>query len=415
MPIQTMLRHTSKALLVVVFFLAGCVSFGNGTAGDTATAVNASPPPEFPHVYLLNEYGVVTLRASDGKERWQFHLPLPAQRTTALAVEGSQVYVGTDRAFFALDTVTGHLLWTAEAAPQIQRILPVGTTIYVGSTSSVYAFSASDGTPLWTQQVPGGDTSLLVIHNGLLYVGGSLSATLTALDAETGTPRWHFLLPVGEGITTLISQGDLLLLQSRDALDALRASDGTLRWQRNTSIQALQVFNGIIYLVFIDLPAVSSPGPTLSGLRALRASDGAQLWQVVTPVAVDGEEDFFTPDSIYRATTSAQQNLSAWRTADGTLRWHTTSQQGIASLWVDDGSIYTTSGDEIDAWQATNGAPLWQYTPNGRVSTLSMVNQMLYGLNDLDASGFVVAMNVGQGTALWQARLGSMLTQVLVA
>ncbi len=185
-------------------------------------------------------------------------------------------------------------------------------------------------------------------------------------------------------------------------------------WQRDTSIQALQVINGIVYMIFIDLPAAAS-APTLSGLRALRASDGGQIWQVVTPVAVDGEEDFFTSDTIYRATTATQNNLSAWHTADGSLHWQITSQQGIASLWVNDGIIYTTSGDEIDAWQGTNGALLWRYTPGGRVSTLSMVNQTLYGLNDLDASGFVVAMNVSQGIALWQARLGIMLTQLLVA
>ncbi len=399
MPIRILLRRASKALLVAVFLLAGCSSFGsNAPAGDVTPA--GPPPPEFPHVYLLHEYGVIVLRASDGKERWQFHLPLPAQRTTAMAVEGSSVYVGTDRAFFALNTITGRLLWTAVAAPQIQSILPVGTTIYVGSASTLYAFSADDGTLLWSQQVPGGDASLLVVNNGTLYVGGSLSATLTALDAETGMPRWHFSLPAGEGVSNLIPQEGLLLLQTRDALDALQASHGTLLWQRDTSIQALQVINGIVYMIFIDLPAAAS-APTLSGLRALRASDGGQIWQVVTPVAVDGEEDFFTSDTIYRATTATQNNLSAWHTADGSLHWQITSQQGIASLWVNDGIIYTTSGDEIDAWQGTNGALLWRYT--------------LYGLNDLDASGFVVAMNVSQGIALWQARLGIMLTQLLVA
>jgi outer membrane protein assembly factor BamB len=374
------------------------------------------PPPEFPHVYLLGERGVSAYRASDGKARWRFSLPLPSQRTTTMIVQGQTVVVGTDSALYALDVVTGALRWAAQAGPQIQSMLSSGTTLFVGSMTWVSAFALADGSTLWTQQIARGDTSRLVLDGGTLYVGGSLSSTLTALDVESGTLRWSVQLPPTEGASTFVPQGVMLFVQTRHRLEALDASSGHLLWQLMTAVQGFQVENGIVSLIFRDLsPANAAPAPTLSGLRALRASDGSLLWQEVTPVSVDGEIDVLTLETIYRATTSEQGNLSAWSTSSGALLWQMTTQP-IIGLIRDLGVLYASSGDTVTAFREADGARLWQsrLMQAGTLTTLMGNTQSLYGVDTLSPTGLVLAFTPA-GIVRWQIKTASPIVQFLVA
>ncbi len=332
-----------RMIVSIAFMLACCIVGGCGPTSGALTSIhrtstpNGSPPPEFPHVYLLGETGVSAYRASDGKARWHFTLPLPQERTTMMTVQGQTVVVGTDTALFALDAVTGTLRWTAQAGPQIQSMQALGTTLYVGSLAWVSAFALADGSTLWKEQVAGGDTSHLVLAEGTLYVGGSLSSTLIALDVKRGALRWSVQLPSAEGASSLVPQGGMLFVQTRHRLEALDASSGHLLWQLVTAVQAFQVDDGVVSLIFRD-PPPGSTAPALSGLRALRASDGYLLWQEVTPVSVDGEVDVLTPEVIYRATSADQANLSAWSTHDGQPLWQVTTQP-IISLFQAPGAL----------------------------------------------------------------------------
>lgn len=411
-----------RLIVLVALLLVCCLVGGCGPTSSTLVSPGGTPtqslppPPEFPHVYLLSETGVSAYRASDGKARWHFTLPLPSQRTNTMTVQGQTVLVGTDTAFFALDAATGALRWTAQAGPQIQSMLASGTTLYVGSTTWVSAYSTTDGSTLWKDHIAGGDTSRLVLSGGTLYVGGSLSSTLTALDAASGATRWGVQLPPDEGASAFVPQGETLFVQTRHRLEALDSSDGHLLWQAVTAVQAFEVEGGVVSLISSDLPPTNAaPAPALSGLRALRASDGGLLWQEVTPVSVDGEVDVLTPEVIYRATTAEQKNLSAWSTRDGHPLWQVTTQP-IGSLLLEQGVLYGSSGGTLAAFRAADGAGLWQttLTQGGTLSTLAFADQALFGIDTLSPAGLVLAFTPA-GTVRWQVKTASMVLQFLVA
>lgn len=409
-----------RMILFIAWLLTCCLLSGCGAASNMLLSPggsppqNGPPPPEFPHVYLLGETGVSAYRASDGKARWHFSLPLPSQRTTTMIVQGQTMVVGTDTALYALDTVTGVQRWTAQAGPQIQSMLVSGTTLYVGSMTWVSAFALADGSTLWTQQVAGGDTSHLVLAGGTLYVGGSISSSLTALDAESGTLRWSVQLPTAEGASSFVLQGGTLFVQTQHRLEALDESSGHLLWQLVTAVQAFQVEDGVVSLIFRD-PPPDSTAPALSGLRGLRASDGHPLWQEVTPVSVDGEVDVLTPEVIYRATTAEQGNLSAWSTRDGGLLWQVTTQP-ISSLLLQQGALYASSGSTVAAFRAADGARLWQssLTQAGLLTTLVGTTQSLYGVDTLSPTGLVLAFTPA-GIVRWQIKTASLIVQFLLA
>ncbi len=412
----------SRMIVGMALLLLCCLVSGCGAASNTPLVPGRNPTPggppaaEFPHVYLLGETGVSAYRASDGKMRWHFSLPLPSQRTTTMIVQGQIAVVGTNTALYALDTVTGALRWTAQAGPQIQSMLVSGTTLYVGSMTWVSTLALADGSTLWTQQVAGGDTSRLVLDGGTLYVGGSLSSVLTALDAESGTLRWSVQLPPAEGASSFLSRGETLFVQTRHRLEALDASSGHLLWQLVTAVQAFEVENGIVSLIFRDQPpANGTPTSTLSGLQALRASDGHQLWQEVTPVSADGEIDVLTPEVIYRATTAEQGNLSAWSTRDGAPLWQVTTQP-ISSLLLLQGVLYAASGGTVAAFRAAYDTRLWQssLTQAGTLTTLAGNTQSLYGVDTVSSTGLVLAFTPA-GIVRWRIETASLIVQFLLA
>lgn len=409
-----------RMILFIAWLLTCCLLSGCGAASHMLPSPggsppqNGPPPPEFPHVYLLGETGVSAYRATDGKARWHFTLPLPRERTTTMIVQGQTVVVDTDTALFALDAAAGAMRWMAQAGPQIQSMLVSGTTLYVGSMTWVSAFALADGSTLWKEQVAGGDTSHLVLAGGTLYVGGSISSSLTALDAESGTLRWSVHLPPAEGASSFVSQGGMLFVQTQHRLEALDESSGHLLWQLVTAVQAFQVEDGVVSLIFRD-PPPDSTAPALSGLRGLRASDGQMLWQEVAPVSVDGEVDVMTPEVIYRATTSEQGNLSAWSTRDGHPIWQVTTQP-ISSLLLQQDVLYASSGGVVAAFRAADGTRLWQssFTQTSTLTALVVDNQSLYGVDTLSPTGLVLAFTPA-GIVRWQIKSASLIVQFLLA
>jgi outer membrane protein assembly factor BamB len=149
----------------------------------------------------------------------------------------------------------------------------------------------------------------------------------------------------------------------KGAVDALRASDGTLLWHNQTNFAALvlTVADGIVYVgALFDSP-----------LDALRASDGSLLWQykgdrqVNQATMMDGVV-FLTYESAgYKDTGST---VDALRISDGSHLWRYTidPQDEALQVAVGDGMVYVYVGTlhGIVALDANRGNKRWFHAAN---------------------------------------------------
>ena len=152
---------------------------------------------------------------------------------------------------------------------------------------------------------------------------------------------------------------------------AFNASNGALRWQRETGCQ-------IVSIPFQDyaLPILAN-GLLYTGRYALDPADGAIRWQMPIDATVAAVVD----RTIY---AYSQQTLYALTIGNGMIRWQYQLSAPIAAVpVVAAGRIYagdingdsppaiTPSLPDAHALDASSGKVLWSY-PSGIVSSISM-------------------------------------------
>ncbi len=122
----------------------------------------------------------------------------------AVAVFNNVVYASTDNDLYALNALTGAVLWTAQPqfADDFQSSPVVGAgAVYVGAAASrvspgplVYSFNATNGSLLWSWPARGsyGATYELALANGVLYasVEGPYQGLL-AFSSADGSLLWE--------------------------------------------------------------------------------------------------------------------------------------------------------------------------------------------------------------------------------
>ncbi|HXW52319.1 MAG TPA: PQQ-binding-like beta-propeller repeat protein [Candidatus Acidoferrales bacterium] len=180
----------------------------------------------------------------------------------------------------ALDAANGRLLWTFEPARYAGEGAGVSATpavddarkiVFVGSgnplprdnpppgpdpgSDSIYALDLATGKPRWVygpvhphdtnDEDFFGSPNLIVlggVHPRLVIGEGNKDGTYYAVDATSGAPLWRTQIPGGSPSASIIGTpavaGDTIFVSIYDgasgSLTALRASDGTVMWQRAT-------------------------------------------------------------------------------------------------------------------------------------------------------------------------------------
>ncbi|MEU4227193.1 PQQ-binding-like beta-propeller repeat protein [Nonomuraea sp. NPDC026600] len=260
---------------------------------------------------VTDDFEVVALGTTSGKELWRFR-PDGFALNTDLVVTGGVVLFGSDDgAVYALDASSGEQGWRFPAGggeERIELVVADGVVYAAGASGQVHALDAATGRGRWASRVDGAVVFPPVAAGGAVYVKVSGGATY-ALDAATGRRSWSFLAPSGDFAFSwgLSAAKGLVYVGAADArVHALDAASGTERW-------SFPVGEGVASGPVVTAGVVYVGGGDGS-LHALDAATGAARWSFrvggdiwTTPMVADG--------LVYVGSTNG--NLSALPTAGG--------------------------------------------------------------------------------------------------
>jgi outer membrane protein assembly factor BamB len=386
-PVPGMSRRRALAAL------AGMATAGLVVAGWELTRPGPAAPAD-----LAAQRRVSSLRP--GTQVWSYKTNGPV---VPVQVSDGVVYAGTlDRAVYALDALTGRLLWWHLMSPATAKTyslaLASGVVIaadgYTGVAPTEYqggAYGLDRGTGklLWSTQAPpfiglavAGDVAYACVA-----IRDPLTGGVTALYTGTGEVLWtfDFPTPVDTNYGVTVAGGVVYTATSQGEIFALSAASGTMRWRfadpSVTFNNAILVTDGVLYTP----SARNKKDNAYPVLFALQASTGRVLWQHplgATPygdsagVAAGGGLIFAV---VLREPPSSSSPgvgvLSALNAATGQLLWQVQVAGGASSIAENPGSaVYTAnSHGVIDAWQADTGNHLWSYHAAGPFASVITV------------------------------------------
>lgn len=221
-------------------------------------------------IYLADGYGLVEARQRyDGKRIWRvrvgkdpngvFHWLNVFDRADRSYLSGAvglglgYVLIGTTRGeVIALSAADGKEVWRVEVGSEVLAP-PVGGSglVFVRTIDGrLLALEREDGSVRWSfdNQVPVltlRGTGTPIYDDGVVYAGFA-NGMVTAVKADTGEPVWQHRVMLPEGrselermvdvdSTPVLVGGVLYVAAFQGQLQALRARDGSLLWEKDIS------------------------------------------------------------------------------------------------------------------------------------------------------------------------------------
>jgi alcohol dehydrogenase (cytochrome c) len=202
--------------LLVLSVLAGGIALAQNDAGSWTTYGKNSLGWRYSELDQINTKTVSKLAA-----QWMYQTNVPGKNeTTPLVFDRMMFVTGPNNFAWALDALTGRLIWSYKSAPQgglnlccgsVNRGFAVkGTKLFkVNLDGTLLAMDATSGAVLWQtamEDYKKGYTATsapLIVKN--LVVSGMAGAEfgtrgfIDAYDAETGKRVWRFYTVAGEG------------------------------------------------------------------------------------------------------------------------------------------------------------------------------------------------------------------------
>ncbi len=365
----------------------------NNSEGDPNEGDPKAPPDGSRATLKTTLYAFQT---SDGKERW--HTEIGGAAYLLVLVEGV-IYTGAqDGVVYAFDATSGTEYWhrPVGGTPEVAQV--VGGVVYVKTTdtpsktavsSKLFALSANDGAVKWHYDLQG-FVGTVQVSNDLVAV---FETKAVAVDASTGEMT--------------LAQGFAML----------NAADGTEKWRyQGDPAKVGEVFleQDTVYLTLLGNPIKKQSSV---GLQALNASDGSIRWQksydnfsLLHPAqgASDGR--------VYLASDKTIYVLNA---QDGTEAWHTQLDSTLYLQRLAEGILYVEkTGEALYALNAADGSLLW-HAPVTNTQILAAANHTLYGLaKTTDAQQNwvlrILALAASTGKELWHYDLKASFSGPLV-
>ena len=351
--------------------------------------------------------------AAPGTKLWSFKTN---GTVYSVAVTGGVAYVGTvQRAVYALDALTGKLLWrhlmdggqTYYLAPASGAVIAASGYNGVapaGFNGGVYALDPGTGKLLWSalSTVPVG----LVVDGDVAYAGTAIKSNttggVTALSTGTGELLWTFDFPtpadIAQGLVT--ANGVVYTTTSRGEIFALGASSGNLLWQRAdpaiTFRGAPEVADGVVYAS----SSYNKQDNSSPVMYAVDARTGHGLWQRPLGTALYSFPSVVADGLIFgcliRELNSSRLGaggLSALNAASGQQLWQVPVAGAVWTVRAGPGNVVYTgnSGGVFDAWQANTGNHLWSYRAAGILRSNIVVDDGIAYFGGTDRRVYAVA------------------------
>lgn len=253
------------------------------------------------------EGGLITcVGAADGQPLWTAELGIEAQSRPAL--EDGILYVPTtwvgtgtpndyegQAALFALDAVTGNILWQAITENYIlRRPIVAGNLVITGgadlagegessgdynSPNRIYAFDKTSGDVVWVHESDDGLIRWLIAADEVVAFAGR-SEIVQALNLADGQPAWNFG-PSYWMQFPVLADGVFYLGTGDERFHALDAASGSLLWETSIDLDSLnQIGQPLVLGDTIWLNAVTGD------IYGLRMADGQQVAHLETGLSV---------------------------------------------------------------------------------------------------------------------------------
>lgn len=293
------------------------------------------------------------------------------------AIERMIFFGSSDNNFYALNAVTGKLIWKYSGTESFAYSSPTykDGVIYVGGIDSyVYAFKALTGEIIWKYYTgPTGIESDAVIFGNTVYVGCN-DDHLYAINADDGSLKWKFL--TGANVSSSPSvYNNLVCFGSSDGnMYALDTSSGQQVWKFQTGGMINQsgacLYNGNLYF-----------GSRDQYFYSIKAQDGTLNWAYPTEVSLEQASPTVVNGTVFMAgwysvgNWSAKGSVFAIDAASGVLKWEALPNTGFSSSPYVANEILYIGADDLYfyALNSANGETIWrkQILNNSASATVS--------------------------------------------
>jgi len=340
---------------------------------------------------------VFTVTAEDGS----------LQKYTVVVKCRGAVFFGTnENRFFALDAVTGSLIWKDSVAGMFETYpggfqynTPqlVNGIIYAANTSGIiFGFDPATGTVKSQFQAGGPVATTPAIANGTLYFGSD-DHNFYAVDLATGSTKWSVATGWPTDSSPTVSDGTVYF--GANYLYALDAATGAVKWEfylnPATIMAAPLVNNGVVYI-----------GSQNDSLYALDVATGGVNWRAKADNTLAQSTPTISNGVLYVGAESG--SLFAFDAATGTQQWKALPGASVYDQpFVYNNTVYVTADDgNLYAVNAQTGAAVWnipQMYANG--SGAIVANGVLYV--GAGGSRYFYAIDPANGHVLWQFNTGN--------
>jgi outer membrane protein assembly factor BamB len=355
-------------------------------------------------IYIASYDGIVAaLRSSDGHLLWR--VPTNGPMSGKPVIVGGVVYASSATTLYAINSLTGKLLWfqtPEESLLDGQPIVGGGIVSIALANGSIAAWRASDGRLLWDVSLKYETMFPVAITDGMILADTS-HGSVVALRTMNGLLVWKqtamkFAPPLPQtGGSVEIS----VAVPFTASTSLQQSADGKLLWRHDFSATALKQSGDIATSEGSDLVFVNQQqsGDTGGSLTVLRANTGKLLWQCATGIGFIPPLD--TKSTVFIGSQYGQ--LNARRTYDGVSLWHYTPQSyPIVEMMVAQTSVYLGSETgTVESLAADTGTLRWRFNAAGPISDVTQETQgaVLIGAGN----GIISSLREDTGTLLWHS------------
>lgn len=276
-----------------------------------------------------------------------------------------------------------------------------GEMLFADGDHRLHAFGLADGQERWRIELLGSYLSPAVADDKVFVrVESGEQGYLVALDLASGEPRWDYQFPkvgsphnnVGGHVTSPVVVGDLVVVGAAEAMTALDAQSGAVRWTftADESITAAAaVTEDTVY--FADF----------RHLYALTLATGAEQWRF----KLDDAALFFAPIVANEMVFTTSKNaIHAIDAQSGREVWQRTFQQfDVMPAAATADQLYVKAVNQLWALDSANGEVRWNYATVNFVSLPAVTAEELYIIVRSDNGSYLQALDRTDGKLLWQS------------